>query len=414
MRAGILALLTGAAGAVSALGGFRPLITRWPASAVASLPGFVASELPRCAAAAQLLGAAGAVRGGALRGVSGWAGLGLSAASLVGYAGLEARVRASDEVLRRALADAGLVAAPGGGDGEVLAATARRRLVPGARRRYAAVRDVAYGEHGRRNLLDVWRHPDLPTNATAPVLLQVHGGAWSGGRKEGQAHPLMAYLVDRGWVCVTMNYRLGPAASWPDMIVDVKRAIGWVRSHAPRFGGDPGFLAVTGGSAGAHLCALAALTAGDPAFQPGFEDVDTSVAAAVPFYGVYDLTRDDGSGSLAHLVESTVIKTSLASDHGTWEQASPAYRVHPDAPPFLVLHGTSDAIVTVEQARRFVAALRRSSRAPVAYAELPAAQHGFDALPTARTRSVVRAVAAFLREVRARRETDLRGRPARR
>jgi acetyl esterase/lipase len=78
---------------------------------------------------------------------------------------------------------------------------------------------------------------------------------------------------------VSANYRLRPAARHPDHLVDLKRVIAWVRGHGHEFGADPATLFVSGSSAGGHLAALAALTPNDPAFQPGFEDVDTSVTA---------------------------------------------------------------------------------------------------------------------------------------
>ena len=105
----------------------------------------------------------------------------------------------------------------------------------------------------------------------------------------------MAHLAERGWVCVAVNYRLSPRGTWPDHIVDVKRAIAWVKAHIAEYGGDPDFVAITGGSAGGHLSSLAALTPNVAGFQPGFEDADTSVQAAVPFYGVYDFTNRDGT-----------------------------------------------------------------------------------------------------------------------
>ena len=123
------------------------------------------------------------------------------------------------------------------------------------------------------------------------MLFQVHGGAWVTGMKEGQAEPLMGHLAERGWVCVAPNYRLSPRATWPDHIVDVKRALAWVKQNIAEHGGDPDFVVITGGSAGGHLCALTALTPNLAEWQPGFEDVDTSVVAAVPFYGVYDFTN---------------------------------------------------------------------------------------------------------------------------
>ena len=96
----------------------------------------------------------------------------------------------------------------------------------------------------------------------------------------------MAHLAEQGWVCVTANYRLSPRATWPDHIVDVKRALAWTKATIAEYGGDPGFVAITGGSAGGHLSSLAVLTSHVTDFQPGFEETDTSVAAAVPLYGV--------------------------------------------------------------------------------------------------------------------------------
>ena len=105
----------------------------------------------------------------------------------------------------------------------------------------------------------------------------------------------MNLLAANGWACVAANYRLSPQSSFPDHIIDVKQAIAWIRGNAEAYGFDASFIAVTGGSAGGHLSSLAALTANDPDFQPGFEDVDTSVAACVPFYGIYDFLDRDGA-----------------------------------------------------------------------------------------------------------------------
>ena len=165
------------------------------------------------------------------------------------------------------------------------------------RRRYLHEEDLSYGDYGKRNHLDIWRRRDLPLDSPSPVLVQIHGSAWTKGSKRGQGYPLMARMAERGWVCVAINYSLAPATHWPAHIIDVKRAIAWVKREIAEYGGDPNFIAVTGGSAGGHLSALAALTANDPVFQPGFEDEDTSVQAAVPLYGVYDLL--DRAGELA-------------------------------------------------------------------------------------------------------------------
>ena len=144
-------------------------------------------------------------------------------------------------------------------------------------------------------------------------MVYIHGGAWMIGEKREQGKPMMYELVARGWVCVAINYRLSPKATWPDHIVDAKRAVAWVKEHIDEYGGDPSFVAVSGGSAGGHLCALLALSAGDPTFQPGFEEADTTVQACVPFYGVMDLTSSpDGAAifgpGLRKMLEKKVMK----------------------------------------------------------------------------------------------------------
>src|SRR5262249_54129606 len=136
--------------------------------------------------------------------------------------------------------------------------------------------------------LDVYRHRDGRTRC--PVLMQIHGGAWIVGSKNEQGLPLMLQLASRGWVCVSVDYRLSPRATFPDPLLDLKQALRWIREHIAEYGGDPEFVVVTGGSAGGHLCSLVALTANEPEYQPGFEQVDTSVKACVAFYGVYDFT----------------------------------------------------------------------------------------------------------------------------
>ncbi|MGH9113936.1 MAG: alpha/beta hydrolase fold domain-containing protein [Acidimicrobiales bacterium] len=402
-------LLSGVAAAATTAVAWRPLDRSGPGSPLAFLSGLPTSEMPLHGMAVQ--GALGviAARGGGARGRRGAVGLGLTAASFAGLSLLQRAAAQSADVLEAALVE-GLGAGYRDRISEPFSPRPdvplelRTTLLPavGLRRRYAAVRDLAYGDLGRRNQLDIWRRADLPSDAGAPVLVQVHGGGWTVGEKRGQAHPLMGHLAERGWVCVAINYRLSPRSTWPDHVVDVKRAIAWTKANIADHGGDPSFLAITGGSAGGHLSALAALTPGLAAFQPGFEDADTRVSAAVPFYGVYDFTTREGASgrALGVLLERQVMKTALDGDRAGWEQASPVCQVGPDAPPFLVLHGTNDTLVPVQQARMFAAALRGVSRQPAVYAELPRAQHAFDVLPSVRTHHAVHAVERFLAVVR--------------
>jgi acetyl esterase/lipase len=253
------------------------------------------------------------------------------------------------------------------------------------------VRNLAYAQGGRRFRLDVYRHRDRPSGR--PVVLQIHGGGWTISNKDQQGKPLMLHLAARGWVCFAINYPLSPRATWPDHIVAVKRAIAWIREHGPEHGADPSFILVTGGSAGGHLAALAALSCNDPGLQPGFEDADTSVQAAVPYYGVYDFTATDRK--ILGMLERIVLKRRLADARDVFEAASPIHRCRPDAPPFFVIHGSKDSLVPVAEARAFVERLRATSEAPVAYAELPGAQHAFDVFGSLRAAHVAVAVERF-------------------
>jgi len=258
--------------------------------------------------------------------------------------------------------------------------------------------DIAYLPDGDpKHRLDVYAPREGVQNA--PVLLQIHGGGWVIGNKREQALPLMNHLASRGWICVATNYRLSPRATFPDHLVDLKSAMHWIRENIAEFGGDPDFVAATGGSAGGHLSSLLALTAGDPEYQPGFESVDTSVRACVPFYGIYDFTdeyRLQAYSGLGGFVERTVMKKNQSEDREAFRRASPLHRVHAGAPPFFVIHGSHDSLASVEEARHFADVLRKASHEPTAYAEIPGAQHAFEIFHSLRTTHVVRAVDRFL------------------
>jgi acetyl esterase/lipase len=231
----------------------------------------------------------------------GWAAVGLAALTTAGLAvvawrGLQARP-ALEQAMAEALgADWRTAIDPG------LASRLRRRLplarillLPLSRRRLGVERvaNLRYGDAGRRNLLDLYRHRARPSGG--PVLIHLHGGGYTGGRKNSQSLPLLYRLASQGWVCVSANYRLRPAAQHPDHLIDLKQVIAWVRAHGHEYGADPTLLFVAGSSAGAHMASLAALTPNDPAFQPGFEDADTSVTAAIGLNGWYGNYYGEGA-----------------------------------------------------------------------------------------------------------------------
>ena len=342
------------------------------------LAGWLTGEFALFHLAWQAVVVAIAVATGATVTPIGQVGLALMGVSAAGLLLAHHRARQAEPVVEAALIDA-----LGPSYREVIAAetaeTLRRRVPKGLLLRpfryevpdVEVVRDLSYGPHGKLNMLDVYRRRDH--RGQAPTLIHVHGGSWMHGRKERQAKPLTWYLAQEGWVVVSINYRLSPKATFPDHVDDVKAAVTWVRDHADELGADPDFIVLTGGSAGGHLAALAAL------------DPETRVQGCVPHYGIYDFLdrhRARGRNSLEGFFAKAVMKSSPADDPEAWDAASPIAQVGPDAPPFFVLHGSFDSMAYVTEARVFVDALRSASTEPVVYAELPAAQHAFDTFHT--------------------------------
>ena len=233
--------------------------------------GLVLNELPFLAFTLLLASTLLAFGQGDIDSPAGWAVVGLAAATSVGLGVVALRAKPT-----RDLPWAGILLAP---------LWVRRGDV----RRIA---NLSYGPAGKRNLLDVYRRRDRPSGG--PVLVYAHGGRFRGGRKNREARLLLYRLASQGWVCLSINYRLQPRASFPDFHEDYAKAIGWAREHAGEHGGDSATLFVSGSSAGAHLAAMAALT-------------DTAVAGALCFYGYYG--RVDGTP------ESTPVTISGRTRH---------------------------------------------------------------------------------------------------
>lgn len=267
------------------------------------------------------------------------------------------------------------------------------------RRRYLYRASVGYGDSPEQ-VLDVWRRPG-PLPMSAPVLIFVPGGGWVHGRRALQGDALLSHLAERGWLCLSIDYRVSPRNRWPRQLKDVKTAVAWARANADTFGGDGDFVAIAGASAGGHLAALVGLTAGDPILQADLPpEADTSVDAVVGIYGRYDW--EDRSTAerrrFMDFIERVVVRKRHDRHRELFRAASPIARTGPHAPPFLVVHGTADTIIPVAQAAAFADRLRATSQAAVGYLELPGADHGFDVTDGARTPAAVTAIGIFLGE----------------
>lgn len=246
--------------------------------------------------------------------------------------------------------------------------------------------------------LDVYRRSNT---ADAPTLIYVHPGSWMRGRPGRQARSMFHLLASRNWVILDIRYPLSPAATFPEHLIGVKRAIQWARNGGSRFGVDPRRVAVSGGSSGAHLAALAALTWDRPDLQPGFETADTSVVGCLPFYGIYDLLVRNPTRYDWPFIARYVMKSDPTESPELYTLGSPVDQVRPDAPPFLVVHGEFDSIVLPAESRHLVDAMRNVG-GEVEYLEIPGAQHGFDAIASLRSRATAVRCVRWLERVASR------------
>ncbi len=395
MFEGLLLMALGLWSAAATTNALRPFRQSWllfPSLAWS----WMVIGMPAQHVASQVVLAALLVWLGALDHPVGWIGLVLLVASWLGSIVLIVRSRSARAVVHAALDEAGISRSgkPVPMWRVIVAAPFRGRGVQKVKN--IEFRRVA----GHVVKLDVYRQPGGASGR--PALLYIHGGGWTVGDKREQGLPLMHHLARNGWVCFTANYRLSPGATFPDHLIDAKAALVWIKEHAEEYGADPSFIAIAGGSAGGHIAALVALTEGEPHYQPGFESADTTVQAAVPTYGIYDVTNRLGAQSAQFVpmfMEPIVMKAFLEDEPEKYRDASPIDLVHDDLPPFLVVQGDRDTLAPVQEARAFVDRLLEAD-ARVIYMEFPGAQHIFDIFYSYQSAQMIEGVLAFLQAER--------------
>ena len=244
------------------------------------------------------------------------------------------------------------------------------------------------GDWGSFDLISSRVRSDL----LAPVFVYVHGGGWTGGGPQKQARRMYHMLAREGWIVAAVRYPFAPAASIPDQVVAIKRAIHELKSNADAYGADPARLVLSGSSAGAHLAAMAALTTGE--YQPGFERSDVSVSACIPMYGIYDMVNRNQTRPPWPYIDRDVMKGSYAERPEAFHAASPLDLISASSPPFLVIHGTHDSLVPLPEAQIFVSALLEAG-VHAEFVEVLGAQHGFDAVSSHVSRHVGALVATW-------------------
>jgi len=190
----------------------------------------------------------------------------------------------------------------------------------------------------------------------APAAVYVHGGSWISGNYDSGGfliNTIGPELAAQGLVVVSVDYRLGPKARWPDQIVDVKCAIRYLRANATELNIDPTEIGAWGQSAGGHLVALLGTAGPSAGWDVGaYPDESSKVQAVVDMAGPSDLLTMGNQGD-SLLVAETFVKLLGPVPHkmvgADLRAASPVTYVAPGDPPFLLMHSTDDEIVYPQQ-----------------------------------------------------------------
>jgi acetyl esterase/lipase len=230
-------------------------------------------------------------------------------------------------------------------------------LTAGAGRTFAVqvLRDVPYYQGAeaddQRHRLDLY----LPRGAQGfPVLVFVHGGAWSRGDKNelGIYNALGRCFARQGIAVVCPNYRLSPHVKHPEHVRDIARAFAWTFRNIARYGGRPDELFIGGHSAGGHL---AALLAADETYLNAEGLTLRDVRGALPISGLFTIPGPPTPGGPKGLEAILPRKSALPVEMGyalfsavfgddtlVRRLASPIAHVRANLPPFLILCGDND------------------------------------------------------------------------
>ena len=188
-----------------------------------------------------------------------------------------------------------------------------------------------------------------------PLLVYIGGGGWRISAPDRHL-PELAFFAENGFTVASIGYRTTAHDGFPAQIEDVRTAIRFLRLHADQFHIDPEHVYVCGGSAGAYLAAMAALTGGRPKFRGAeYPDIPDTVSGAICLYGIYDFPKLMVTLSTEKNTEGQAVVWEFLKNQDmlTLIEASPTYYIAADSVPFLLLHGTEDRLVPHQQSILF-------------------------------------------------------------
>jgi acetyl esterase/lipase len=213
------------------------------------------------------------------------------------------------------------------------------------------------------------------TGRNLPVIIFIHGGAFSMGDKRQWIAYELGYLA-QGYALASINYRLSSEAVFPAQIEDGKAAVRWLRAHATIYRLDPNHFAAWGASAGGFLATMLGTTGKIRDFDVGENLAFSSkVQAVADFFGPVDLNRLRPVSMEAGSVESRLIGCTIKDNPEKARRASPITYVMKACPPFLIVHGDADPIVPYTQSVSLAAALKKAG-VPVTFYTVKGAKHG--------------------------------------
>lgn len=227
------------------------------------------------------------------------------------------------------------------------------------------------GQHLQLNLA-------RPKEATgrSPAVLCIHGGGFRAGKREGW-DARCKQLAERGFVAATVTYRLAPKYQFPAAVHDVKAAVRWLRANADKYQIDPERIGVVGDSAGGHLAQFLGVTSGVKEYEgEGELNQSSAVTCVVNYYGPSDFTKSYGKSVDAAEVLPLWLGGDDKREHHRHVLASPLNWVTPQAAPTLLLHGTEDKYVALEQAV-WIHDRLKAADVDVTLLTLDGAGHGF-------------------------------------
>ena len=217
---------------------------------------------------------------------------------------------------------------------------------------YQVTPDIEYSAPGGESLkLDA----HIPEGkGPFPAIILVHGGGWTAGHKTVNfVKDLFPVLDQTGMAWFTIDYRLAPKHPYPAARVDVEAAVQWVKANAKKYKVDPKKIALMGESAGGHLVNLV-----------GVKNA-VGVAAVVCFYGPIDMEvfskRFSGKPAAGGMKSFFLVDDWGPADMAKLHEASPHTYLNKKTPPFLIIHGTSDAAVPYDQATLHVKLFKERS-----------------------------------------------------